>query len=468
MLIMSVHRPFYYNSMIIVLMKIPYLHNYFSKVWLFILFIYPAVYAVQPAKDHFHKNSEQAGGKNGVLEGVSVHDPYMAGEKLSPWSPGYLDIHKINTGKGDAALFIFPDGTTMLLDAGGPTRINDPERGVPFRPDDSRTVGDWISRYIERMVSHRENPVLDYGYITHFHGDHMGYLLSDSPKSQMGPYRLTGITEVGDRIPIHKMIDRAWPDYDYPFKVDNLMMDNYRAFLNWQMENNGMEVEQLIPGRNDQIVLVHEPDKYPNFEVRNIAANAIVWTGVGTNTRKAFPQFEHLSENERPSENMSSLAIRISYGKFDYFNGGDMPGVPPVGAPQWWDIETPVGKAVGPVEVHVVNHHGNFDAANENLLKALRPMVHILQVWSSDHPGDSVLRRLQSTRLYPGTRDIFATNMSQANRNVIGPRLDQLASSQGHILIRVDPGGDQFHVIILDDSAETDRIISVHGPYETR
>ena len=37
----------------------------------------------------------------------------VVGEPLPPWSPGTLDIHHIN-----AAFFLFPDGTTMLVDAG--------------------------------------------------------------------------------------------------------------------------------------------------------------------------------------------------------------------------------------------------------------------------------------------------------------------------------------------------------------
>lgn len=37
---------------------------------------------------------------------------------LPPWTPGTLDIHQISTGRGNAAFFILPDGTTMLVDAG--------------------------------------------------------------------------------------------------------------------------------------------------------------------------------------------------------------------------------------------------------------------------------------------------------------------------------------------------------------
>jgi hypothetical protein len=30
---------------------------------------------------------------------------------MEPWTPGTLDIHHVNTGKGDATLLILPDGT---------------------------------------------------------------------------------------------------------------------------------------------------------------------------------------------------------------------------------------------------------------------------------------------------------------------------------------------------------------------
>ena len=401
---------------------------------------------------------------------LTLHSPpalaQAVGEVLPPWSPGILDIHQINTGRGDAAFFIFPDGTTMLVDAGD-WGLQVPRRTLP-RPDASRTPGEWIAGYIRHMLSHESRPVLDYGYITHFHGDHMGSLSPDSQMSKSAQYKLTGFTEVGEHIPILKMLDRGWPNYDWPQSLENPMMENYRAFLKWQIERNGMKVERLQPGRNDQIVLVHDPERYRDFEVRNIAANGEIWTGVGTKTRQHFPPLVDVPPPDQPTENMCSLAVRLSYGKFDYFTGGDMPGVPPEGTPSWHDVETPVAKAVGPVEVCVLNHHGNKDSANAFFVSTLRPRVFILPVWSSDHPGHRVLARLYSTRLYPGPRDIFATNMMEANQIVIGPLLDRLESDQGHILIRVDPGGAAYRVIVLDDSAETYKVTAVHGPYWSR
>ena len=55
-----------------------------------------------------------------------------------------LDIHQIVTGRGNAAFTIFPDGTTLLVDAGDAGERADGEQ----RPDGSRTPGQWIARYV--------------------------------------------------------------------------------------------------------------------------------------------------------------------------------------------------------------------------------------------------------------------------------------------------------------------------------
>jgi len=388
----------------------------------------------------------------------------VVGEVLPAWTPGTLEIHQISTGRGNSALFIFPDGTTMMVDAGAQSSKN--PRFVAPRPDDSRSPGEWIVRYVRQMLRHEPSPALDYVFLTHFHSDHMGQVAEASRISQSGQYKLSGITEVAESLPVRKVLDRGWPDYQYPAPLEDPMVKNYRVFLNWNMERNGLRVERFQPGRNDQIVAVREAGKYPNFEVRNVMANGEVWTGVGTNTRQHFPPLQDVAAGDRPSENMCSAGFRLSYGKFDYYSGGDIPGIPFEGFPDWHDVETPVAKAVGPVEACILNHHGYIDSQNAFFVGTLRPRVWILNVWESAHPTARVYSRLQSTRVYPGPRDIFATNMHEANRLVV-VGLDKLASDHGHIVLRVTPGGT-FGVIILDDAAETYRVKSIHGPYESR
>ena len=78
-----------------------------------------------------------------------------------------------------------------------------------------------------------------------------------------------------------------------------------------------------------------------------------------------------------------------------------------------------------------------------------------------------VYKRLLSEKLYPGPRDIFSTGMHEANK-LVAVGLDKLASDQGHIVLRVAPGGNTFQVIVLDDNVENGKIKSIHGPYTCR
>jgi hypothetical protein len=364
------------------------------------------------------------------------------GEVLPKWTPGTLDIHQINTGRGNAAFLMLPDGTTMLIDAGVT-----PRAFTAPKPDASRSPGEWIARYVGAMGA----AAIDYGYLTHFHDDHMNALV-----------------DVAGRVPIRMMFDRGWPDYAYPSpdhrEFESAGFTQYRDYL----KTGATKGERLIPGRADQIVLVHERRKYPDFEIRNVAANGEIWTGQGTLTAPRFPRLDGVPPADWPTENMCSLAIRIRYGRFDYFSGGDIPGRPRPGYPDWHDVETPVARAVGAVDAAILDHHGNRDSTNASFVATLRPRVWIIPVWSSDHPGHDVLDRMYSERLYPGPRDVFATNMVEANKVVIGALLDRLSSSQGHIVIRVAPGGASYRVLVLDDSAETYRVTGVFGPYSSQ
>lgn len=401
----------------------------------------------------------------GVL-GLQFSLAQQVGDRLTDWQEGYLDIHHINTGKGESAFFIFPDGTTALVDAGDHARPPGP-REVPARPDDSRMPGEWIARYIQQVMKHGHGPAIDYAILTHFDTDHIGGITDRNKPAPKGDYLLTGISQVASFIPIRKIIDRAWPDYNWPKPLTQKHILNYRKFVDWATKNQGLKVEKFQVGRNDQIKLLHHPERYPNFEIRNIVANGEIWRGEGSGTYQHFPPLETLG-GDLPSENASSLGFKLTYGKFDYFTAGDLVGVPPAGSPTWKDIETPVAQAVGPVDVSIANHHAFIDAQNEAYIKTLQPRVTIIQSWVAAHPAHSTLSRLLSTQLYPGERDIFTTNLKDETKVVIGGSINQLKSQQGHIVIRVSPGGEEYRIFVLDDTSESFKIKSVHGPYRSR
>ena len=58
--------------------------------------------------------------------------------------------------------------------------------------------------------------------------------------------------------------------------------------------------------------------------------------------------------------------------------------------------------------------------------------------------------------------------MLEANKNVTGPALEQAYKSMdGHIIVRVLPGGNLLHLDVNDEN-EKNEIWSIHGPDETK
>jgi hypothetical protein len=186
-----------------------------------------------------------------------------------------------------------------------------------------------------------------------------------------------------------------------------------------------------------------------------------------------------LITGEKTDENPQSAVLRLRYGRFDYFTGGDLLGATAdKDAPAWVDMESAVAWVTGPVDVAVLNHHGNSDGSTPFFLSVLKPRVCIANVWAARQIDPETLARLRSPRIYPGPRDIFATNgmwdgraehIVQTFGEEIGRRhlndLKTLTADQGHVVVRVNPDGNSYHVIVLDDSNEAMRIRSLHGPY---
>lgn len=404
----------------------------------------------------------------------------VIGQPLPAWQPGYLDLHHINTGRGNAAFYVLPDGTTILFDAGelDPTNPRTTsKRNTPIRPDNSHRPYEWIASYIRQVAPAAGHSGIDYAVISHFHDDHFGSWYPEAPRSSDGRFALTGITGVGDILPIHRLLTR---DYHYPVDPATTLRrlspedhavktwDNYLAFVKDE-QSKGMQMEFLRAGSRTQISLLHQPAAYRSCYVQNIKSNGWIWTGRDSAVKQHFPPVDTANRKTWPDENPLSNALVIHYGAFSYYTGGDNPGNVFLGDAPWRDVETPIATVVGPVDIATMDHHGNRDAVGEFMVKTLQPRVWIEQVWTADHPGHEVLIRATSPYLYPGARDLFATNMMEANELVIGPLVEQsYKSRQGHIVVRVLPGGASYYVIILDDSRPELKVRQIFGPYSSK
>ncbi|GLU42992.1 ComEC/Rec2 family competence protein [Allomuricauda sp. NBRC 101325] len=399
-------------------------------------------------------------------------------QNLPAWQPGFLDIHHINTGRGDATFMVFPDGTTMLVDAGDMSESHPrttSSRNAKLVPNRSKTAPEWIVDYIDQFLPKKQERRLDYALITHYHDDHFGEIDSLRKIASEG-YQLTGIMEVGTLIPIKKLIDRG---FDFPLDLKDAKVQSqerfvsdaygmiptlkeYWKFIGYQSKESGLENEALQVGSNNQIILQRHAKEYPEFKVQNIASNGNIWTGYDDSYYSLFKNGEY------PGENPLSNAIRIDYGKFNYYTGGDIAGIDGYGETDINGLESNVAPVVGPVDVATLNHHGNRDSQNPYYVRTIRPRVWIQQNWTVDHPGEEVLRRITSKKLYPGHRDIFSTIMLQGTKDVIGGRLDQYKSQNGHIVVRVYDNGDTYDIYVLNDASEEREILTKHGPYKAR
>lgn len=404
----------------------------------------------------------------------------LTGQPISypEWEPGVLEIHHIQTGRGDASFSIFPDGTTLLVDAGDMSETHPrttSRRNAPLAPDTSKTAPEWIVDYIDQFRPKSLPRKLDYALITHYHDDHFGE--ADSLRIiAVGGYQLTGIMEVGHHLPIGTILDRG---FDYPInlkdpKIQQLprfssdaygmisTLNEYWKFIAYQAEHNGTTNESLHVGSADQIRLKYHPQDYTEFSVRNIVSNGVVWSGYGTET------FSLYEAGNYPGENPLSNGIRINYGPFNYYTGGDISGVDGLGQTNLFSVESHIAPVIGPVDVAAFNHHGNRDSQNAYYVRTLRPRVWIQQSWTADHPGSDVLRRVLSHALYPGERDIFATCTLPGGEDVLGSILEKYKSLNGHVVIRVYDRGERYKIFVLNHTSPLREPIAEFGPYESR
>lgn len=231
------------------------------------------------------------------------------------------------------------------------------------------------------------------------------------------------------------------------------------------MPGRGGIAERFVPGSKGQITLKRDPQRFLDFEVRNLASNGNVWTGVGEETRAHFPPLKELKPEDYPTENKCALAIRLRYGNFSYFSAGDEDHEKNYGRWPWGDIETPVAQASGKVQVAVANHHGFMDACGPEWVRTLQPKAFVINAWDSAHPTIVALHNMLSQELYAGPHLVFST-ATKPEADITIRQMAQMASQNGHVIFRVPPGGESFEVFVRDSAVPDGAVISHFGPID--
>ena len=398
-----------------------------------------------------------------------ISDNNEIGKPYAGWRKGEMEIHHIYTGRGESNFHIFPDGTSMLIDAGD-WDPSDYGKMCALLPDSSRRSGEWIARYIKRVNPFNDH--VDYLIISHFHNDHIGDCTNNAERtSGRNPdYVLTGIAEVGEYIRFSKLIDRGWPDYQYPLPINDPDVDNYHAFVKLKIENDGLYPESFDIGSSDQILLLKDKKKYNElFKIQHLAANGKIWTG----QKKETIDYYDLHPNNKTSwqnENTKSLAMRISYGPFSYYTGGDLSGKLLDEKGNSVDIEEEVAKICGNVDICKANHHAYKDAMSEGFLKNIGAFAYIIPVWDYEHIQSAVMERMVSFSPNEVDPKIFPTQFPEILRKKYSNEewIKSVSRVDGHVVVKVFEHGRKYKIYVLSALDEKQIVTGVYGPHQVK
>ena len=372
---------------------------------------------------------------------------------LEPWRKGEFDIHFIHTGVGEQTFFIFPDGTTMLLDCGD-THHAKYMKDVPPAPDSTRYGGEWVSRYIQRLIPERE---IDYVMVSHWHGDHVGDLMFGGKRTPDGR-TVCGIPLVGEDFRF-----RHYFDHQYP-KMAERARDPDRQALSLMREwlpraiRGGMRPHRFEVGALNQIRMLRDRSAYPGFEIRNIAADAVIWDGA--NGTVDVGMVHRKQTGGKPiHENRLSAVLRFRYGDFSYYTGGDAELTLVGDDGKEFNWEAMIGRIVGPVSVCKTNHHAGSCGMSPEFVREIRARTYLSSVWQAKMVDHKSLSAMCSRDLYPGERMVCFGHVADCVRDVAAVYGGDIPPAQGHTVVRVAPGGDTYRVFILDATDESMRVL---------
>ena len=365
------------------------------------------------------------------------------------WKPGELDIHCIQTGCGEQTFFIFPDGTTMLLDCGDMYR---PQylMNVPRQPGPERLGGEWVSRYVQRLIPQR---TIDYFVLTHWHADHCGGPSLRSECAADGR-RVCGITRFAEDFAIRHYFDHQYPRSGvYASSQDSDALEMRRAWIPLMHDRCGMQPHAFEVGARNQIkMLGSDAAKYEKaFSIRNLHANCVYWDGKGGTVDYAPEYMRQRPEmNGTIAENALSLGFRLDYGKFSAYFGGDI---------DYPDYEDRLASVIGKVNVCKMNHHGCPTSMGRELCRQLAPQLYLACIWSPNQITDINLVNMTSRELYPGPRYLCPGYLPKVKKREYAGRdfMNDYLPVQGHTVVKVAPGGAswEFFVLTVEDESMT-------------
>lgn len=312
-------------------------------------------------------------------------------------APRTLDIYFIDVEGGAATLIVTPTGQSLLIDT-----------GFPGERDAGR-----IAQVALNVAGLKQ---IDHCVITHWHRDHVG-----------------GVAPLAKLIPIRNFYDHGLP----ATLAADMQAENIDAY---KLTTQGKSVT-LKPG--DEIKLQSSPKLRPRLDVRVLAAAGVV-LGEQSSTPQTRPCGEDFqSKAEDTSDNANSIGILLTFGRFKFFDGGDLT----------WNIENRLAcprNVVGPVDVYQVDHHGVDSSNNPVLVRALDPRVAVIDSGPRKGAETATLATLRKVAgleaIYQLHRNLRTADKENTMAAYIANEEEQCQG--GFIQLSVDPDGQTYRLTI--------------------
>ncbi|HEV7903282.1 MAG TPA: ComEC/Rec2 family competence protein [Pyrinomonadaceae bacterium] len=271
-----------------------------------------------------------------------VWHPFSAGRAAG----GRLRLDLLDVGQGDGALLTFPDGSTLLVDAGGRARFDATRTGAaedattasPFERD-GRDIGEAV---VAEYLWWRGLESVDYILATHAHADHM-----------------SGLNDIARN-----------------FKV--------RAALLGRIAGDEAEFARFAETLRRERVPVELVGRGDRLKFGAVTVD-VLWPPRTTEDSAG-------GERQALSENDASLVLRVRYGARVFLLTGDIERAAE-------DALVAAGDALQS-DVVKVAHHGSRTSSSESFIAATSPSVAVVSVGNASpfgHPDAGVVARWRAS-----------------------------------------------------------------------